>query len=386
MKTRKQKLNNLSRRRFLQGCAGGACALACAAHLVAPPLSARAQSGQKGLLGFKRSPYFSKLDGNELRCELCPRGCRIAAGKRGFCRVRGNHNGRGYSLVYGNPAVVQIDPIERKPFYHILPASQSLSVATAGCNVTCKFCEVWDMALVAPDDVYAYDMPPARIVKQATDSEVKSVSFTYGEPVICFEYMLDTAKKAKDTELLSLMHTNGYINERPLDELCEVVDGANIDLKAFNEKFYEDIVGGELNPVLNTLRRLNKAGIHIEITNLIIPTLNDDMEEIRSMCEWITEELGPGTPLHFNRFYPLHKLRNLPPTPVSTLDEARRTGKDAGLEYVYVGNVTGHEGQHTMCPGCGAELIHRVGFMIDEPNMSDNKCLECDREIPGIWR
>ncbi len=299
--------------------------------------------------------------------------------------MRGNLAGKGYTLVYGNPAIVQIDPIERKPFYHILPASRSLSVATAGCNVTCKFCEVWDMALVAPDDVYAYDMPPEKIVEQSIESEVRSISFSYGEPVICFEYMLDTAKAAKETGLLALMHSNGYIRKRPLDELCEVIDGVNIDLKAFNEVFYKKIVGGELKPVLNTLKHLRKAGIHVEITNLIIPTLNDDENDIGKMCEWINNEMGADTPVHFNRFYPLHKLRNLPPTPVSTLQDAHEIARATGLKYVYIGKVTGHQAQHTFCPGCGKELIHRVGFMIDEPKMDGGRCRSCGYEIPGIW-
>ncbi len=299
--------------------------------------------------------------------------------------MRGNREGRGYTLVYGNPAIVQIDPIERKPFYHVQPASQSLSVATAGCNVTCKFCEVWDMALVAPDEVYAYELPPARVVEHARRSDVRSIAFTYGEPVVFFEYMLDTAARAKEAGLLSLFHSNGYIRRRPLEALCGVIDGANIDLKAFDEDFYRDIVGGELKPVLDTLRHLRKAGKHIEITNLIIPTMNDDVAHIREMCRWIKEELGADTPLHFNRFYPLYRLANLPQTPVSTLDKARAAAKEAGLQYVYIGNVMGHEGQHTVCPECGEEIIHRVGFMIEEPRMSEGRCAGCAHPVPGLW-
>ncbi len=380
------EIGRMTRRAFMKGCGIGACAPAAAALMsAAAPGSARAQTAQRGLLGQKRSPWFSPLSDGALRCTLCPRRCRVPEGKRGYCRVRGNRGGRGYTLVYGNPAIVQVDPIERKPFYHVLPASQSLSVATAGCNVACKFCEVWDMALVAPEDVHAYEMPPELIVEHALGGGAGSVSFTYGEPVVFFEYMLDTAAGAKESGLLSLLHTNGYINREPLEKLCEVIDGANIDLKAFDDDFYRDIVGGGLEPVLETLRILRKAGRHIEITNLVIPGLNDDVEDIRRMCMWIKEELGPGTPLHFNRFYPLYRLANLPPTPVSSLDAARETAMEAGLHYVYIGNVMGHEGQHTLCPGCGTELIHRVGFMIDPPRIEGGRCPDCDHSVPGIW-
>ncbi len=378
---------NITRRGFIRQCTGGACAIAGAAlyPIATSSRQASAQTATRGRLGFKKSPWFVPIDNNALRCTLCPRQCSVDEGKRGFCRVRGNWQGDGYTLVYGNPAIVQIDPIERKPFYHVLPASSSLSAATAGCNVRCKFCEVWDLALVAPEDVHAYNLSPAQLTEHAVQSDVESLCFTFGEPVVFYEYMHDSAASAREEGLLNLLHSNGYIEEKPLNELMELLDGANIDLKAFDRDFYRDIVGGELDPVLKTLKRIRTAGLHLEITNIVIPTLNDKEDDIRKMCEWIRDELGADTPLHFNRFYPLYQLADLPPTPVSTLEKARNAARDVGLNYVYVGNVTGHEGQHTFCAGCGEKIIHRVGFMIDEPKMSGETCEKCGHEIPGIW-
>lgn len=346
---------------------------------------AQAQAAQKGLLGPRRSPWFSPLDNRALRCELCPKLCRLAPGQRGLCRVRENRGGVGYTLVYGNPVIVQTDPIERKPFYHVRPASRSISVATAGCNFHCKFCEVWDMALVAPEDVHAYDVSPGDVMDHARAAEATSVAFTFGEPVTCFEYALDTLRAAKAAGLLALLHSNGALNPAPLRELCGVLDAVQIDLKGFDERFYRDVCGGELGPVLDSLKILHAAGIHIELTTVLIPTLNDQEEKLREMCRWIRDELGPGTPLHFSRFYPLYQLANLPPTPVSTLDRARAAALDEGLQYVYVANVPGHAGQHTDCPACGERLIERLGFFVESNRLDHGKCPACGHLVPGIF-
>ena len=374
----------LTRRELLKAAAVGACALCVGGALLGAP-TARAQSAQPGLIGRQPSPWFEALGGGEVRCTLCPLRCRLADGQRGQCRVRENRAGRGYTLVYGNPSLVQLDPVERKPFFHVLPGTRALSVSTAGCPIECRFCEVWDMALVAPEEVYAYDLPPDALVQHALEVGAASLSFAFGEPVAFFEYMLDAARQGKQAGLRNLVHTSGYLTEEPLASLATVVDAVNVDLKGFDTAFYRDMCGAELAPVLRSLTRLREAGVHLEITNLVIPTLNDDSEQVRAMCRWIAQELGPDVPLHFARFYPLYQLANLPPTPVSTLDRARAVAQEEGLHYVYVARVTGHEGENTFCPHCASTAIARLGFIVEEIAIDDGRCRTCGGEIAGRW-
>ncbi|MFC1491811.1 AmmeMemoRadiSam system radical SAM enzyme [Nitrospinota bacterium] len=340
---------------------------------------------QKGLIKTKLSPYFTSLDGGEVRCELCPKRCRVPKGERGECRVRENRGGELFSLVYANPCAFHLDPIERDPFFHVLPGTRSLSVATAGCNFRCKFCQTWEISQASPEDVYSYEIPPELVVKRAKRMRARSVAYTFVEPVIFYEYMLEIGLSAKKEGLLSLVHTNGYINPAPLRKLCAGLDAANVDLKGFTDQFYRELCGGELTPVLETLRILKQENVHVEITNLIIPTKNDDMSLVREMCLWVKRELGTDIPIHFSRFYPLYKLKNLPPTPVATLEEARAVALSSGLEHVYVGNVPGHEGANTFCPRCKNKIIQRTGYMIGEVRLNTGKCGFCGKPIPGIW-
>jgi len=333
----------------------------------------------------KVSPYFSNLKGREILCQLCPKQCRLRDGDRGFCRVRMNRGGTGYTLAYGNPCVVHLDPIERQPLFHVLPSSQSLSLTTAGCNFHCMFCQNWEFALASPEHVYSYDMPPELVLKKGKQMNARAVAYTYGEPTVFFEYMLDVAAGATEGGLLNVLHSNGFISHRPLRELIDYLDAANIDLKAFRQSFYEELCAGKLQPVLETLKILKHSNIHLEITNLVIPTKNDDMVTIREMCTWITGELGKDTPVHFLRFYPLYRLSGLPPTPVATLEGARDIALSCGLEYVYIGNVPGHKAWNTFCPRCGRLVIERIGYMIGEINLKGGKCRFCGNPIPGIW-
>jgi pyruvate formate lyase activating enzyme len=374
----------MTKREFLKLCGTGFCALA-AASLFGIPETARSQGAIRGLIKTKLSPYFTPLDGGEIRCELCPKRCRLAQGKRGLCRVRENRDGKCYSLVYGNPCAFHPDPMERNPFFHVLPGSRSLSLATAGCNFGCKFCQTWEISQASPEDVYSYDIPPELVVKRAKQMGARSISYTYVEPVIFYEYMVDVGAVARKEGLLNLIHSNGFINPDPLRNLCKILDAANIDLKGFTDQFYRELCGGELNPVLETLKTLKQEKVHLEITNLIIPTKNDEMSLVREMCLWIKAELGANTPVHFSRFYPLYKLKNLPPTPVSTLEKAREVALSSGLDYVYIGNVPGHEGENTFCPQCKKMVIHRIGYMIGEVHLQGGKCEYCGRPIPGIW-
>ncbi|WP_045219920.1 AmmeMemoRadiSam system radical SAM enzyme [Desulfonatronum thioautotrophicum] len=380
----------LNRKQFLKAAACGLCAPALASMLASPrPAHAQAggasQTAQRGLVRPHPSPWFSPVDGNAVQCGLCPRQCTLAPGQRSPCRARENRSGQGVSLTYANPALIQEDPVERKPFFHVVPGSRALSVSTAGCNLHCKFCEVWDMALVRPEDVHAYDLSPEAVVAHAQAAGLRSVSFAFGEPVIFYEYMLDVARLARNAGMLNLLHTAAYIRPEPLQELCEVIDAANVDLKGFDPAFYREVVGGELQPVLDALRIIKRSGVHLELTSVVIPTLNDDMDALAEMCRWIAGELGPDTPLHLARFYPLYRLSALPRTPVSILDQARETAQNAGLRFVYVAKVPGHDGENTFCPDCGQAVITRVGFIVDQMRVDNGRCPDCQREIPGIW-
>ena len=393
MPERRSMHSRLNRRKLLQAGAGSFCALylsglgGCTAEQQGKEQEKTpSPSGpQKGFVKPMRSPWFSKLDNARVQCNLCPKECRLEEGERALCRVRENRGGEGYTLAYGNPALLQEDPVERKPFYHVLPGSRALSISTAGCNLKCKFCEVWDMALEDPEEVHAHDVPPEKVITYARQSNLRSVSYAFGEPVIFYEYMSEVAALAREKGLLNLMHTAGYIQPQPLQELTGKLDAVNVDLKSFDPEFYREIVGGELDPVLATLKMLRDEGVHLEITNILIPTMNDEMEKIREMCAWIAGELGPGVPLHFARFYPLYKLSELPRTPVSTLDEARAVALEAGLEFVYLTGVPGHEGENTFCPDCGEKIIDRMEFVIEAMHMENGECSYCGTAIPGRW-
>ncbi|MBM4025450.1 MAG: AmmeMemoRadiSam system radical SAM enzyme [Planctomycetes bacterium] len=382
----------LSKREFLQAGAGGICAL-CLWGLGGgnkgygqPPPRWNVAGASPGFVRPRPAQWFSRAGGTKLRCELCPWSCELAPGQKARCRVRTNRGGTGYTLAYGNPVLVQEDPVERKPFFHVLPGSRALSISTAGCNLECKFCEVWDMALADPQEVHAYDMPPKAVIEHAKAANLRSISYAFGEPVVFYEYMYETAVLAKKQGLLNLMHTAGYIQPAPLKELSGLLDAVNVDFKSFDPAFYREMCGGELQPVLRTLRQLKAAGVHLEITNLLIPTLNDDLQKIRQMCTWIKQELGAQVPIHFARFYPLYKLTNLPPTPVSTLDNARNTALEVGLKFVYVARVTGHTGESTFCPDCGKVVIKRVGFVIDQMHLSGGQCTHCGAALGGRWQ
>jgi len=376
-----------TRRKFLTDC--GRCALLTAALTpFTRPLAgshAAAQELRKGYLEKKLSPYFTALESGSIRCELCPHGCEVAPGERGRCEVRENIDGRYYSLVYGNPCAVHVDPIEKKPFFHLLPATQSFSLATAGCNLDCKFCQNWEISQARPEQTLNYALSPDQVVQLARRYQCPSIASTYVEPTIFFEYLLDIARAARAAGLLKVMHSNGFINEAPLRELCRFLDAACIDLKAFNDGTYRELTGGRLQPVLDTLTRLKSLGVHTEIVNLVVPGKNDDLKEITAMSRWIREHLGADTPLHFTRFYPRYQLKSLPPTPIETLEQARAAAMGEGLHYVYVGNVPDHPGQHTICPGCRQVVIRRVGYQVDPSHLKDGRCDRCGQAIAGRW-
>jgi len=321
-----------------------------------------------------------------VECQLCKRKCRLVNGQRGDCRVRINLDGKLQTLVYGNPCSVHVDPIEKKPLFHVLPQTGAFSIATAGCNLHCKFCQNWQISQRPPEETHNYDLPPEKVVSEAIKNRCQSIAYTYSDPIIFYEYMLDTAKLAHKQNLLNLMITAGYIEEKPLLELCPYIDAANVDLKGMTEEYYQKMCAAELAPVLNAIKVMRREGVWVELTNLIIPTWNDSKEDIRNLCRWIVDHLGPDVPLHFSRFWPQHQLKNLPPTPVATLNMAWEIAKTEGLHYVYVGNVPGHRSNNTFCPTDNKLLIKRIGYQILENNIVDGKCKFCQTKIPGIWK
>ncbi|MFZ2087098.1 MAG: AmmeMemoRadiSam system radical SAM enzyme [Desulfobaccales bacterium] len=371
-----------TRRTFIQG---SLCSLA----LMALPYPAGASLDphpQPGFLNPQPALFWKSLPNKQVKCLLCPRGCEVVVGDRGGCGVRENRDGKYFTLAYGNPCAVHVDPVEKKPFFHVLPGTASFSIATAGCNFQCKFCQNWEISQAIPEDTTNFDMPPDRVVAEARRSRSASIAHTYVEPIIFYEYMLAVGQAAKKAGILNVCHSNGYINPEPLTKLTDVLDAACVDLKAFNNKFYQDLTNGTLEPVLATLKALRRRGVHLELVNLVIPQHNDRPEDIAAMCSWIKENLGPLTPLHFSRFYPLHKMLDTNPTPVSTLEKAWETARQAGLKYVYIGNLPGHDAESTFCHACGKKIISRRGYQTGEVMMKDGNCGHCGTKIPGIWK
>jgi len=377
-----EKENDFTRREFLSSSISALCGLSLGSAVFAENIVALPLSDKRFI---KKARYFKKLPEKKVECTLCPRGCKVADLERGYCGCRENHNGTYYTLVYSRACAVHIDPIEKKPLFHFRPGTRALSFATAGCNIECKFCQNWNISQFRPEQIKALYITPRKMVEIAKINNTPIIAYTYTEPVIFYEYMYDTAARGKEEGIESVMISNGYIKREPMRALTKVLSAVKIDLKAFTEKFYRDVCHGELKPVLDTLLLLKEVGIWYEIVVLLIPTLNDGEKEIDAMSKWIKKNLGADVPVHFSRFFPTYKMTNLPPTPVATLERARKIAMSNGLHFVYVGNVPGHPGENTYCPGCGKVLIRRIGFKVLENNIKRGKCKFCGRKIPGRW-
>jgi pyruvate formate lyase activating enzyme len=321
----------------------------------------------------------------KVHCYLCPRHCHIGRGQSGFCFIRTNHEGRLYSLGYGAPAALQIDPIEKKPLNHFLPGTSVFSVGTAGCNMGCFFCQNWDISKSRQDQVNAREVPPEEVPLLALRYGCDSLAFTYNEPTIWGEYIIDICKAAKPYGLKTVMVTNGYITREAFHDIYDYIDAANVDLKAFTENFYGKITLTHLQPVLDTLLLLkNETPVWFELTNLMIPTLNDDPEETRKLADWVFEHLGPDVPLHFTAFHPDFKLRDKPNTPPEILHRAREIALEAGLHFVYEGNIFS-DAANTYCPGCGIILVERSWHSVEANRLKQGNCPRCASVIPGVW-
>jgi pyruvate formate lyase activating enzyme len=329
--------------------------------------------------------WWERDPDGRVHCYLCPRHCHIGEGQGGFCFIRVNRGGKLYSLGYGAPAALQVDPIEKKPLNHFLPGTRVFSLGTAGCNMGCFFCQNWDISKSHQDQVNARDVPPEAVPELALSHGCDSIAFTYNEPTIWGEYIIDICRAAKSSGLKTVMVSNGYITREAFHDIYDYIDAANIDLKAFTENFYGKITLTHMQPVLDTLLLLKKeTPVWFEITNLMIPTLNDDPEETRKLAGWILENLGADVPLHFTAFHPDFKLQNKPPTPPETLHRARSIAMEAGLHYVYEGNIVTDAGS-TFCPQCNLRVIRRSWHKVEENMLRDGKCPRCSRSIPGVW-
>jgi pyruvate formate lyase activating enzyme len=329
--------------------------------------------------------FYDKLPYKKIKCKLCPRECVIDDRERGYCGVRENRGGTYYSLVYARVCAAHVDPIEKKPLFHFLPGSMAFSVATAGCNVNCKMCQNWDISQSRPEQLNSTYLPPKNLAGLARQYQCPSIAYTYSEPVVFCEYVLDSAEAGRDAGVKSVVVSGGYIQEEPLKQMCRRVDAIKIDLKGFTEKYYGQVVHGELKPVLNALVSIRKQGVWNEVVYLVIPTLNDSDAEFRGLAGWVKAELGPDVPLHFSRFHPDYLLKNLPPTPVATLERAKAICDAEGLHYVYIGNVPGHPAESTWCPKCRRAVVERAGFTVRAMHLDKGKCRFCHQTIPGIW-
>lgn len=328
--------------------------------------------------------HYKKLKNGVVQCSLCPWFCVLKNEQRGNCKVRLNRGGKLYTLVYGNPCSANVDPIEKKPLFHFLPGSNVYSVGTAGCNLKCKFCQNWTLSQSNPEDIASKDLSPAKVVENALKTKCKSIAYTYTEPTIFYEYVFDTAKIAKRKGLKNVMVTNGYINPEPIKQLYPLIDAVNVDLKGFTDNFYTDIVGAKLKPVLETLKLIQKQGTFIEITNLLIPGLNDNVGSIKKMCDWIVKNLGKDVPLHFSRFFPDYQLQHIPPTHEQKMYNAREIALKKGMQFVYIGNMIVDVEDDTFCTKCGKVVIERDRFNVVHSKLKEGKC-DCGNEIPGVW-
>jgi pyruvate formate lyase activating enzyme len=374
-------VKKISRKRFLKTCACASLGICSAPRLN------DLYGGEESNIRLYKADYWKKAGGKKVRCELCPNACLVTPGENGKCRSRGNREGTYYSLSYGRPCVIALDSIEKSPLFHYQIDGKAFSVATPGCNLSCKYCHNWEYSQKGPLEVKkTYDLEPDEIIRRAKKHNAPAMNYFYTEPVVYYEYMKEMAKLARKEEMKNICVTAGYINRKPHLELFPLIDAFVIGLKGFTDSFYRNYIGGRLKPVLQTLERLaeNRQRPWFEIVYLIVPGLNDSESDLKSMSAWVAGNIGKDVPLHFTRFYPAYKLKHLPATSPGTLTRAREIAMASGMRYVYIGNVPGSEGSHTYCPGCGEKVIERVGFKILRNRLKKGTC-PCGKKIPGVW-
>jgi pyruvate formate lyase activating enzyme len=331
--------------------------------------------------------FFTRLGGGEVRCDVCPRACRLSEGQRGLCFVRACQGGEVVLTSFGRSSGYCVDPIEKKPLNHFLPGTPVLSFGTAGCNLACRFCQNWDISKSREIDTLSDEAAPERIAQAALALGCRSVAFTYNDPVVFLEYAVAAAQACRAVGVRSVAVTAGYVLPEPRRELFEAMDAANVDLKGFSERFYRKVCSGALEPVLDTLRWLrHESSVWLEVTTLLIPGENDSQEELEAASRWFADTLGPDVPWHFSAFHPDYRMLGRPPTPPATLARAREIARAHGLRYVYTGNVHDEAGQSTLCPGCGAVAIGRDWYQLTAWNLDGaGRCRSCGTAVPGVY-
>jgi pyruvate formate lyase activating enzyme len=370
---------NISKREFLKKTLAVSAGLMCFPYktIINANPAAGSENGKLAL--------FQEESARGIMCRICPNECVLKEGELSKCNNRIVRNSKLYTLAFGNPCTVAVDPVEKKPLYHFLPGSKALSIATAGCNLVCLNCQNWSISQTSPERTRNIDLMPKRVVEECGINKCSSIAYTYSEPITFYEYVFETATIARKEGVKNIFKSNGYINPEPLKKLCGVIDAANIDLKAFSESTYLKLTGGKLQPVLDSLKIFKEMGVWLEITSLIVPGWTDNESDIIKMCKWLSENGFKETPLHFSRFYPIYKLEQLPPTPVEILEKAYKIATEEGLKYVYTGNVPGNEIADTHCPSCNAVVVERQGFRVASNLIKDGKCSKCGSSVAGVW-
>ncbi len=374
------KRRTIGKREFIKQCAAFSAGMFCI-----PGHGFRYGIEGIGQTDFSREAMFQEKTPRGIMCRICPNECILKEGELSQCRNRKVSGSVLYTLAYGNPCSVNVDPVEKKPLYHFLPGTRAFSIATAGCNLACLNCQNWTISQTGPDKTRNVSLMPDKVVSECLAKNCSSIAYTYSEPVTFYEYAYETAFLARQAGIKNIFKSNGYINPEPLRKLCKVIDAANIDLKSFSDSTYLRLSGGRLQPVLDSLVILRDQGVWLEITNLIVPGWTDNPEEIKKMCNWLSGNGFRNTPIHFSRFHPTYRLEQLPPTPLEVLNTAVKIAADEGLQFVYTGNVPGHEKSDTICPGCGAGLIIRQGYRIVSMALSGSRCSKCGKLIEGVW-
>jgi pyruvate formate lyase activating enzyme len=362
---------------------GGICGAGCI-KLFAADIQENI-AGKDDLWKWSKEALFYEGTPRGIKCMICPNECILKLDELSVCRNRINKNDKLYTIAYGNPCAINVDPIEKKPFFHFLPTTKAFSIATAGCNFACLNCQNWTISQATPTETKNYDLMPSAVVENCIKSSCKSIAYTYSEPITFFEYTYDTAKLAASQGIRNVLVTAGYINEEPLRYFLKYIDAVTLDIKSFRENIYLKLNAGKLQPILNTMKIIKEEGVWLEISNLVIPGWTDDFEMIKEMCEWLCTNGLQDYPLHFLRFHPMYKLTQLPSTPVSTLEKARDIAITAGIKFVYIGNVPGKNYENTYCPKCEKLLIERLGFQIAQNHIKSGKCEYCGELIPGVW-
>lgn len=376
----KDDISDISKRYFIKRCAAFSAGVFCLPQLI---ISSADTKDEKDI--YRKVAMFQEETARGIMCRICPNECVLKEGEISKCNNRKVYKSQLYTMAYGNPCSVAIDPVEKKPLYHFLPGSRAFSIATAGCNLVCLNCQNWTISQTSPDKTTNVELMPDQVVDECEKSNCRSIAYTYSEPNTFYEYAFDTAKIARKHGVKNIFKSNGYINAEPLKKICEVLDAANIDLKAITESTYLKLSGGKLQPVLDSLKVYREMGVWLEITNLIIPTWTDKTDGIRQMCKWLADNGFTSVPLHFSRFYPMYKLEQLPPTPVDLLNKAAQIASEEGMKYVYTGNVPGSEIADTKCPSCNSIVVKRQGFRVVSNTIKKGNCPSCGKKVDGVW-